>query len=76
MLCMDLHPQKPTVIHRNLSPNSVLLTSQLVAKIGDLKLGVAKALRGGGKQIEKKTKMTKLPITFDLMSPETFTGSV
>ena len=58
-----LHAQKPTVIHRDLSPNNVLLTSQLVAKIGDL--AVAKALRAGGKQIEKKTKMTKLPGTVD-----------
>ena len=66
-----LHAQKPTVIHRDLSPNNVLLTSQLVAKIGDL--GVAKALRAGGKQIEKKTKMTKLPGTVDFMPPETFT---
>ena len=59
------------MIHRDLSPNNVLLTSQLVAKIGDL--GVAKALRAGGKQIEKKTKMTKLPGTVDFMPPETFT---
>ena len=66
-----LHAQKPTVIHCDLSPNNVLLTSQLVAKIGDL--GVAKALRaGGGKQIEKKTKLTKLPGTVDFMPPETF----
>ena len=70
---MYLHAQKPTVIHRDLSPNNVLMTSQLVAKIGDL--GVAKALRAGGKQIEKKTKLTKLPGTVDFMPPETFSDN-
>ena len=68
-----LHAQKPIVIHRDLSPNNVLMTSQLVAKIGDL--GVAKALRAGGKQIEKKTKLTKLPGTVDFMPPETFSDN-
>ena len=34
-----LHARKPVVIHRDLSPNNVMLTSQPVAKIGDL--GVA-----------------------------------
>ena len=55
------------------SPTNILLTSQLVAKMGDL--GVAKALRAGDKQIEKKTKMTKLPGTVDFMPPETFTNN-
>ena len=38
-----LHNQRPPVIHRDLSPNNIMLTSQLVAKIGDL--GVAKAIK-------------------------------
>lgn len=64
-----LHAQNPPVIHRDLSPNNILMTNQLVAKIGDL--GVAKALRAGGKQTEKQTKLTKLPGTADFMPPET-----
>lgn len=38
-----LHSHTPPVIHRDLSPNNIMLSSQLVAKIGDL--GVAKAIR-------------------------------
>ena len=64
-----LHAQNPPVIHRDLSPNNILMTNQNVAKIGDL--GVAKALRAGGKQTEKQTKLTKLPGTADFMPPET-----
>ena len=37
-----LHGQKPPVIHRDLSPNNIMLSSELVAKIADL--GVAKAI--------------------------------
>ena len=38
-----LHTQTPALIHTDLSPNNVLLTNQLVAKIGDL--GMAKIVR-------------------------------
>jgi len=65
-----LHAQNPPVVHRDLSPNNILLTNQLVAKIGDL--GVAKVIQAGGKQTEKNAKHTKLPGTADFMPPEAF----
>ena len=71
-----LHAQKPTVLHRDLSPNNILVTSQLVAKISDL--GVAKALRASDKQTKKKTKptkLTKVPITEYFMPPEYFSDN-
>ena len=63
-----LHTRKPVVIHRDLSSNNVMLTTEPVAKIGDL--GVAKVIptdcgytRGG---------LTKAPGTDDFMPPEAF----
>lgn len=60
-----LHGQKPPVIHRDLSPNNILLQNQ-TAKIGDL--GVAKAMLAGG----NRSQLTKLPGTVDFMPPEAF----
>ena len=61
-----LHSRKPKVLHRDLSPNNVMLTSQLVAKIGDL--GVAKVVRADNRQT--KSKLTKAPGTIHFMPPE------
>ena len=61
-----LHTRKPVVIHRDLSPNNVMLTSHLMAKIGDL--GVAKVVRADNRQT--KGKLTKAPGTLHFMPPE------
>ena len=65
-----LHDQRPPVIHRDLSPNNVMLSScssQIVAKIGDL--GVAKAIGADSKST--RSKLTNVPGTADFMPPET-----
>ena len=62
-----LHSCKPIIIHRDLSPNNVMLTDQPVAKIGDL--GVAKVIRADTKQT--RSRLTMAPGTLDFMPPET-----
>ena len=49
------------IVHRDISPNNILLTKYYVAKISDL--GVAKALNGS-------RNMTRAPGTNDFMPPE------
>ena len=64
-----LHKRKPPILHRDLSPNNVMLTSQLVAKIGDL--GVAKVVRADSWQTRNKLRLTRaVPGTQDFMPPE------
>ena len=61
-----LHGMDPPIIHRNLSSNNVLLTDQLVAKIGDL--GMAKMIKADSKQTRSRLKAK--PSSVDFLPPE------
>jgi len=61
-----LHSHNPPIIHRDLSPNNILMSREQnsVTKISDL--GVAKIVKADS----KKTMLTKVPGTVDFMPPE------
>lgn len=67
-----LHAQNPPVVHRDLSPNNILLTDRSVAKIGDL--GVARAIQAGGR-LKKNAILTEAPGTAAFMPPEAMGSS-
>ena len=60
-----LHGHRPPIVHRDLSANNVLLSSNMTAKISDL--GVAKILN---LTPARMSKMTKCPGTLSYMPPE------
>ena len=63
-----LHNHDPAIVHRDLSPNNVLLTAHHVAKISGL--GVAKVIKA-----DSRKTMTKAPGIVDFMPPEALTRS-
>ena len=58
-----LHTRNPSIIHRDLSSNNVLLSKGMEGKIGDL--GTARLV-----DPRRQSKMTKAPGTVDFMPPE------
>ena len=61
-----LHDHRPAIIHRDLTANNVLLTSNMTAKISDL--GMAKILNLPPAQMARR--MTVCPGTISYMPPE------
>ena len=64
-----LHNHDPPIVHRDLSPNNVLLTTHHVAKISDQ--GVAKVIEDESRN--NRGKLTKAPGMVDFMPPECLT---
>ena len=64
-VCLDLqylHSRTPPIVHRDLTPNNILLCKHFRAKISDL--GVATILE------TTDTTLTQIPGTLDFMAPE------
>jgi len=61
-----LHGYDPPIIHRDLSPNNILMSRDSVAKISDL--GVAKVVKADSKATQ--SMLTKAPGTLHFMPPE------
>lgn len=58
-----LHERNPSIVHRDLTANNILLTKNLVAKIADL--GVARIL-----DVSHSDKLTRAPGNVSYMPPE------
>ena len=63
-----LHTYTPTIIHRDLSTNNVLVSTGMVAKIGDL--GTMRFVDG-----QRLSQMTREARTADFMPPEVLFGT-
>ena len=66
-----LHNRISPIVHRDLSPNNILLSLDSVAKISDL--GVAKVVKVDSKRTQ--AKLTKAPGTIHFMPPEALTDN-
>ena len=63
-----LHNHDPPIVHRDLSPNDILLTAHHVAKISDL--GVAKVIKA-----DTRRSMAQASGSVDFMAPESLTDN-
>ena len=61
-----LHNYDPPIIHRDLSPNNILMSRDSIAKISDL--GVAKVINADSKNTQ--SLLSKVPGTLHFMPPE------
>ena len=67
-----LHSYNPPIIHRDLSPNNILLSRDSFVKISDLGVAKARAKVVQADSRATQTMLTKAPGTLDFMPPESF----